>query len=121
MRVSVPPNDDVDEQLPMEAPAVPDIPEHAVDNPKIAIPPPSIKEIRAKSKAELKKAYADYFSKRDMRVIIAGLILIALLIALYMITAFSSANGEKISSFMHLLHSMIMLIAGYIFTKTSQR
>jgi len=85
------------------------------------LPSVNIEEMKAREKADRKKAAAEYFMKRDKWVTLAGLLLVFLLILIFAGFVLVYEPNPRVSSLLYLLNSVIMLIIGYIFTKTSRR
>ena len=118
--LEVPPHE-IDEPL---SDSIPEIPSLEIDKPKTELPQhgrkkANVDEIKEKGKQKRKNAAFKYFRKRDMRVTIAGLVIVCVLIGLYFIVALR--EHQHLSSFLYLLNSVVMLIMGYLFTKTTQR
>ena len=77
--------------------------------------------MKAREKAERKKAAAEYFMKRDKWVTLAGLFMVFILVLIFAGFVLVYEPSPRVSSLLYLLNSVIMLILGYIFTKTTQR
>lgn len=85
------------------------------------LPKLSIEEMKAKGEEERKNAETEHSRKRDTWVTLAGLFLLLFFVMLYWATASFMEPSDNLLTFLHVLSSVIMLIIGYIFTRTGHR